>query len=247
MNNWQKLKWLILSGITESIGEEPVNRLERRRARQPDKVNEDNKKAPEIIADTFVEQATILASQAKDLSDLYEKRSLFDGCPLKKTAAYTLNGYGVAHPDVLCLVEAPDTIDDREGKLMSGEAGDLLGKMLAAIHLNLNENAYISSLIPWRPPGNRKPSEIEQAVCRPFWEREIQLLQPKLLLLFGTGVSGALLGINSLAKARNTWHDYHGIPTRVSIPPATLLNVPTQKKQAWEDLKQVQEKLMNCG
>jgi len=245
MNNWQKLKWLILSGITESIGERPVNRLEKTVGYETNKVENTVSTEAKNIADTFVEQAMILASQSKNLSELYEKRSTFDGCPLKKTAAYTLNGYGSEHPDVLCLVEAPDTMDDREGKLIAGEVGVLLGKMLGAIGLNLNQNAYVSSLIPWRPPGNRKPNSTEHAVCRPFWEREIQLLQPKLLLLFGTGVSEALLGISSLSKARGAWHDYHGIPTRVSIPPATLIKLSAQKKQAWEDLQQVQAKLEN--
>lgn len=247
MNNWQKLKWLILSGITESIGEEPINRLDKVVPSEGKRSDVSVSKQLKEEDNVSSEQASKLAMQAKTLTDLYAYRSDFEGCSLKKTAAFTLNGYGVVKPDVLCLVESPDTADDREGKLMSGGAGVLLDKMLAAIGLNINQNAYVSSLIPWRPPGNRKPTATEQAVCRPFWEREIRLLQPKILLLFGAGVSEALLGINSLSKARGTWHNYHGIPARVSIPPSALIKLPAQKKQAWEDLQQIQAKLADLS
>ncbi|MBR6412759.1 MAG: uracil-DNA glycosylase, partial [Alphaproteobacteria bacterium] len=87
------------------------------------------------------------------------------------------------------------------------------------------------------------PSDVELALCRPFWEREVTLLQPKIILLMGANVSGAVLGVSALSKARGVWHDYQGIPTRVSIAPATLIKFPAQKKQAWEDLQQVQKKL----
>ena len=242
MNNWQKLKWLILSGITESIGEKPVNRLVDRPSAKVQVVQETEAKQdkPE---DTFLMQAKALMQDVKTVSELYKKREDFDGCSLKKTAGYTLNGYGTLNPTVLCLVEAPDTIDEKNALLMGGENGVLFGKMLSAIGLDLNQNTYVSSLIPWRPPGNRKPTDAEHAVCRPVWEQEIQILKPKMIVAFGAGVSEQLLGINALSKARGRWHDYQGIPVRVSIAPATLLKMPNQKKMAWEDLQAVAEKL----
>ena len=242
MNQTQKLKWFILSGITETTTEEPVNRMQRGVSLKQEPVE----KAPQKKTaenDVFSRQSEALATQSQTITELYQNRSDFDGCSLKRTAAHTLNGYGVAQPTVLCYVEAPDTIDEKEAHLMSGEAGTLLEKMLGAIGLNLNQNAYVSSLIPWRPPGNRKPTEVELSLCRPFWEREIALLKPKIILLFGANVSSAMLGISALSKARGVWHTYQGIPVRVSIAPATLIKFPAQKKQAWEDLQQVQKKL----
>ena len=241
MNNWQKLKWLILSGISETISETPINRfIKTTEVNDEKKEFEKNSFSP---TDTFLTHAKSLAETAKDITELYQKRSTFDGCPLKKTAAHTLNGYGSASPTILCLIEAPDTIDEKNKLLMGGENGSLFQKMLASIGLSLNENTYISTLIPWRPPGNRKPTEVEHLVCRPFWEREIQLLKPKIILLFGAAVSEQVIKINTLSKARGNWHEYQGIPVRVSIAPATLLKMPSQKKMAWEDFQAVAEKL----
>lgn len=241
MNNWQKLKWLILSGISETISETPVNRFIK--AAETNNINEENIKTAISQTDTFLTHAKSLSESAKDITELYQNRASFDGCPLKKTAEHTLSGYGVPNSTVLCLIEAPDTIDEKNALLMGGENGILFGKMLSAIGLDLNKNTYVSSLIPWRPPGNRKPTDAEHAVCRPFWEQEIKILKPKMIVAFGAGVSEQLLGINTLSKARGHWHDYLGIPVRVSIAPTTLLKMPNQKKMAWEDLQAVAEKL----
>jgi len=241
MNNWQKIKWFILSGITETTAKTPVNRLQRKPI-DPVKGQGVDSSLPSAEADIFSRRAESLAAQAQTIAELYQNRANFEGCALKKTAAHTLNGRGVNRPDVLCYVETPDTIDEKEACLMGGPAGQLLDKMLAAIGLDLSQNAYISSLVPWRPPGNRKPTDVELSLCRPFWEKEIDLLQPKIILLFGANVSETVLGISALSKARGTWHDYRGIPVRVSIAPATLLKLPAQKKQAWEDLQQVAQK-----
>ena len=240
MNQVQNLRWMILSGITETISETPVNRMRGAVEAAPENTPV-VKQAPE--KDVALYQAEKLADSAQTLAELYKVRAGFDGCALKKTAAHTLNGRGVENPDVLCYVLAPDTDDERAGQLMAGSAGELLDKMLLAIGLNLNQNAYVSSLIPWRPPGNRKPSEAELALCRPFWMREIALIKPKVILLMGANVSDAVLGISALSKARGVWHDLQGTPVRVSLAPANLIKFPAQKKQAWEDLQQVQKKL----
>ena len=235
MNGWQKLKWFVLSGITESIGEVPVNRL------SSPKVTP-TQAAPQPVApdqSALTEQAKQVAEKATTLAELYAIREAFDGCPLKKTAGHTLNGRGAENPLVLCLVEAPDTADERDGQLVSGEAGVLFDKMLSAIGLSLAQNTYVAGLIPWRPPGNRKPTELESTVCAPFWKREIDLLKPKCILLFGAGASEEVLGINALSKARGKWHDYNGIPVRATLALGTLMKMPAQKKLAWEDLKQV--------
>ena len=240
MNQEQNLRWLVLSGVTESVGEQPVNRL---RVEKTDPVSMGSASAEDTNVPSALHIAEELANAAENLEDLYKKRSNFEECPLKKTAMHTLNGWGSPGPDVMCVVEAPDTPDEKEGRLMSGEAGILLDKMLNAIGLNLNKNAYVSSLIPWRPPGNRAPTEAELTLCRPFFDKEIDLVAPKILLLMGGGVSKALLGISALSKARGTWYNYRERLVRVSLSPATLLKIPAQKKQAWEDLQQIKIKL----
>lgn len=236
----QNLRWLILSGVTETIGNKPMDRLNRPKTSPQAPQAKKSPAAPITAGESaLTDQSKILAASANTLADLYARRANFDGCTLKKTAAHTLNGFGAENPDVLCILELPDTDDERAGKLAGGPAGELLRRMLAAINLDLDRNAYVTTLIPWRTPGNRPPTEAELAICRPFWEREVDLLHPRLILAFGGRVSQTLLGISALSRARGTWHEYRGIPTRVTIPPATLLRLPAQKKAAWEDLQQL--------
>lgn len=246
MNIRQILSWFLESGISETIGERPINRYYQPSTDLSDSISSPPQKSLLNIPKTdeiLLTQAYQLAESATTLSELYAARQSFEACPLYKTAAHTINGRGITSPTVLCLIESPDTNDDRNGHLMTGPAGDLLDKMLNAINLDLRTNTYLSSLIPWRPPGNRKPTEIESALCRPFWEKEIKLLSPRLLLLFGAGPAKALLQIDSLPRARTTIHTYCDIPTFVTISPSTLLEVPSQKKQAWEDLQKLKSTL----
>lgn len=247
MNIQRILSWFLQAGITESIGEQPVNRYQRTptvpEAEVPALNQAPIQQSPSQTDNILLTQARHLAESASTLSELYAIRQQFDGCPLQKTAAHTVNGRGITTPTVLCLVESPDTADDRTGQLLTGAAGELLDKMLIAIGLSLQTNTYLSTLIPWRAPGNRKPTEMESALCRPFWEKEITLLHPQLILLFGAGPAKALLDIDSLPKARTTTHLYNNIPTFVTIPPTTLLKVPAQKKQAWEDLQKLKSAL----
>ena len=242
MNIYQKLKWLVLSGITETIDEKTVNRLvsvPENKVLTGSSVKVEGNSEEQI----FSERARLLAENAVTLADLYQKRDLVEGCALKKTAAYTLNGYGAENPDVLCLTEGPETIDEKQGRLMSGDVGDLFRRMLKAIDLDLEKNAYVSALVPWRGPGNRKPTDVEKAICKVFWKREIELVQPKIILAFGTTVSEALTGVSALSKARNFWHSYQGIPVRVTVSLSTLIKQPAQRKPAWDDLQAVQEKV----
>lgn len=243
MNIRQKILWLLTAGVTETIGEIPGNRFISGSIPTPDK-------KPSALrtldpTDIASEQAHLLAEKATDLAELYRLRASFNECPLKKTAAHTINGRGSLSPRVLCLTEAPDTADDRIGILFAGEAGILLDKMLAAIGLNLSQNTYVSSLVPWRPPGNRNPTESELAMCRPFWEKEIELLRPHIILLLGSGAASALIGIDSLPKARSAWHDYKGIPVCATISPTVLLKSQIHRRPAWEDLKKLKARLDN--
>lgn len=248
MDTIQKLHWLLNAGITESISETPVNRLVSKPKTQSDIPQKETVFYQENSehfnqTDNALKSAQQKAAQAQTIQQLYAFRAEFNDCPLKKTAAHTINGRGFVPPTVLCLFDTPNTDDERNNCLCSGESGLLLNKMLNAIGLDINSNTYISALVPWRPPGNRAPTPTEYALCRPFWEKEIALLTPKTILIFGNTTSSEVLGISGLAKARSTEHLFHDIPTFVTIAPSMLLKMPTQKKQAWEDLQKFKKKL----
>lgn len=244
MNIYQKLKGLVLSGVCEMVGEDPVNRLtiQRRPVVCPPANSTPMPVASEAEA-AYSEQAATLAAECSTLADLYRVRDLFDGCPLKKTAAHTLNGHGVNSPAVLCLVATPDREDEKAGSLFAGAVGAKADQMLGAIGLDLQKNTYVSALIPWRPPGNRKPTPAEIAACQPFWEKEIDLLNPKLIIAFGSDVSKMLLQSGSLSKMRGSWHSYRSRPLRVCIAPAMVIKQPEQRRPAWEDIQAVRQKL----
>lgn len=266
MNTLEKLKWLVQAGITESIGETPVNRLH---ASAPQTLGESDAavakadtllparnrqagpnsapKAPVGTGNSALAQAVQLAESAATLADLYQARQAFQGCPLKKTAAHTLSGRGTLPARVLCVGDVPDGTDDKQNRVFAGESGVLLDKMLAALGLALDKDTYATILIPWRPPGNRKPTELEIALSLPFLKREIQLIQPTYLLLFGALPTRALLGIDSLPKARLKWHDYQGIPTLATFSPTAILKAPEHRRPTWEDLKRLKEQLESAA
>jgi DNA polymerase len=131
------------------------------------------------------------------------------------------------------------------GEGFTGPAGQLLDRMLKAIGLDRQQVA-LGLVIPWRPPGNRAPTQQELAVCEPFIRRHIALIKPDLLVFLGTLPAHLLLGVqDSQIKLRGRWFDYrdgdHTIPTLATLPPAHLLKHPAQKAQAWRDLKALRE------
>ncbi|MDD3669158.1 MAG: uracil-DNA glycosylase [Alphaproteobacteria bacterium] len=231
----QKLRWWITAGVEESIGDAPQNRMKPAPA-QPSAADKAN---PVVV------QAEQAARACADIAALNRAKEEAD-CPLKKTSAHTIVGRGSEHPVVLCIAESPGAADDKADRLFAGETGELVDRMLAAVGLDLATNAYAAVLIPWRPPGNRAPTPVEIATCLPFLRREIELLKPQFLLLFGNAVVEALLGIRTLPKARGIWHEYTieggTLPAVATLAPATL-KTPAQKKLAWQDLQLLQEKL----
>ncbi len=244
--NIRLLKWFLLSGVTENIGETPVNRFAR--------------KAPVIVPPTPTtapvkttapeEPTTLLAAQAAATADTLEALRAavngFDACPLKKTAAHTFTGTGVTEkPKVLCLIESPKADDERSGQFLSGEAGTLLQKMLGAIGLSTTDNTYVAPLIPWRLPGDRKPTDAEIAACVPFAKRLIELLQPDYLLVLGAIPAKVFLNVGSVAQGRGKMHAYSlsdgsTVPALITFSPDVLMKNATYKRSAWEDLQRLQ-------
>jgi DNA polymerase len=184
-----------------------------------------------------------LADRADSLADLRERVLDFDDCALKKMAHSTVFADGNSQADVMLVGEAPGAQEDEQGIPFCGESGRLLDNMLATIGLN-RKNVYITNTIFWRPPGNRKPTVEELALCLPFVEKHIALVNPKILVLVGATALNALLRDNSpITGMRGKVHKYsnrymqgHELQTIVFFHPSYLLRQPLQKRAAWYDL-----------
>lgn len=158
-------------------------------------------------------------------------------CELCQQRKQAVPGVGDRQPDWLFIGEGPGAEEDARGEPFVGQAGKLLDAMLAAIDLNRNERVYIANAVKCRPPGNRTPEAGEMAACRPWLLRQIELLQPKVIVLLGKAAVHSLLGEDkALAAMRGRRFEYAGIPVAVTYHPAYLLRNLPDKAKGWEDL-----------
>ncbi|MEQ8586619.1 MAG: uracil-DNA glycosylase [Thalassobaculaceae bacterium] len=174
----------------------------------------------------------------------------FDGCGLKITATNTVFADGTVGADVMVVGEAPGADEDRQGKPFVGVSGQLLDRMLASVGLSRESSVYITNILPWRPPGNRPPTQAEIATCIPFVERHIELAAPKLLLFAGGTSAKSMMGRKEgITRLRGTWVDWQQpnlggtIPALATYHPAYLLRSPGQKSSAWKDLLALRRRL----
>ena len=251
------LNWYLDAGVTECIAEKPTNRfsplsevvLLKKRLADPI-----SKAVPiqqnTTPANNLLQSASQAAATANTLEELKEALMNFDGCALKTTAKNTVFGQGNPHADIMFIGEAPGADEDRLGLPFVGLSGQLLDKIMLAIGLSRQTNAYISNIIPWRPPGNRNPSNVEIALCMPFIQRHIELIAPKIIVTLGsTSFSSLINTTETISKARGTWHSYQtpnlSAPIQVMpvFHPAFLLRTPAQKKNIWRDFLVIAEKL----
>lgn len=160
-------------------------------------------------------------------------------CGLCERRKQAVLGVGDRQADWMFVGEGPGAEEDERGEPFVGQAGKLLDAMLESISLKRGENVYIANAVKCRPPGNRTPEAIEIATCRPYLERQIELVQPKLLIALGRPAAQILLGQElSIASARRKVHRYAigNIPVVVTYHPAYLLRTLPDKAKAWEDL-----------
>ncbi len=167
-------------------------------------------------------------------------------CELKKSATNMVFADGNINSKIMIIGEGPGAQEDKEGIPFVGRAGKLLDKMLDAIQLNRSK-VYISNVVNYRPPQNRKPSETEIARYLPFLKNHIEIINPKILLLLGSTALNALIGNEIvISKARGKWiqKEIGGAKLWIiaSFHPAFLMRQPEQKKLAWIDLKMIREK-----
>ena len=158
-------------------------------------------------------------------------------CKLRAGCTQTVFGVGDEKANWLFVGEGPGADEDAQGEPFVGQAGKLLDNMLAAIKLKRGNNVYIGNIVKCRPPGNRTPEADEIATCLLYLQRQIELIQPRLIVALGKTAATSLLGRDAtLGSLRGKLHDYRGIPLLITYHPSYLLRTPLDKSKAWQDL-----------
>ncbi|WP_306864749.1 uracil-DNA glycosylase [Neorhizobium galegae] len=197
--------------------------------------------APVSVPDEqAVASARFAAESTRSLDELKTALEAFNGCNLKNGARNTVFASGSAASGIMVIGPMPNADDDRDGIPFSGRQGQLLDRMLGAIGLS-RDGVLLTNVIPWRPPGNRMPSQAEMDICRPFLERQVALAEPKLLLLLGNFPARFFFGGNgTIHSMRGEWRDlsFGGIAVSAiaTLHPQELLAAPANKALAWQDL-----------
>lgn len=193
------------------------------------------------------EDAARLATSCMSLDELEAAMRDFSGCALRDTATQLVFADGAADAKLVIIGEAPGGEEDRAGKPFIGPAGQLLDRMLGSIGLDRTKVRIINT-VPWRPPGNRTPTEAEIALCLPFLHRQIALVSPAGLLILGAVAAKALLGAEAqpgIRRLRGQWRQVRieGLPSPLpclpSYHPAYLLRTPLAKRDSWHDMLQL--------
>jgi DNA polymerase len=191
-------------------------------------------------------KAEAVAKAAPTLEALKTALEAFDAGVLSDHAQNMVFARGNPEADIMAIGESPGKQEDETGLPFVGEAGKLLNKMFAAIKRD-ESNLYITNVCNWRPPGNRNPSEDELALCRPFIRRHIELISPKIVVIVGGVSLQALTGKSGIMKTRGQWQNLEiggsNIPAMPLYHPAFLLRRPELKKQAWQDLLTIQNRI----
>jgi uracil-DNA glycosylase len=187
------------------------------------------------------------ARTAPSLEALRSLLETFDGCALKHTATRLVFADGNPQARIMFVGEAPGRDEDIEGLPFVGRSGKLLDRMIAAIGLDRSK-AYIANVIPWRPPGNRTPTPQETQICLPFIQRQIELVNPDVLVTLGNPSTQTLLQTREgIMRARGKWFDYdtgtRNIRAIATFHPAYLLRSPSYKRMSWQDLRSIAKAL----
>ena len=231
-SNKKNLEFIVNSGVNYFLQDSPRNWFEK----------EKKVELPLANIDTG-DKKSLIEVVIKDLKNHQSS--------LQKTAKNLVVYDGNLNAKVMLIGEAPGRDEDEQGIPFVGRAGQLLNKMLLAIKLQ-REDVYITNVVNWRPPDNRTPTDDEILEYLPFLQRQIDIVKPKFIFLLGGVAAKAILSTPlALGKLRGKWHEYkslnleESILTIASYHPAFLLRSPQYKKQSWEDLQMLQEKLKN--
>ncbi|MGL4198656.1 MAG: uracil-DNA glycosylase [Allorhizobium sp.] len=209
--------------------------------RQPARAQPSQSSAlPAIPDENAIAEARFAAESARSLAELKTAIEGFASCNLKTSARSTITAVGAGSSGIMVIGPMPNADDDREGLAFSGRAGFLLDRMLGAIG-QTRDTVTISTVIPWRPPGDRMPSGPETTICRPFIERQIALAEPRLVLVLGNFAARFFFGETGTIHAlRGKWREIgaggHAVQAMATLHPQELLAAPASKALAWMDL-----------
>ena len=258
----QLLAFYLEAGVDCALTDEPVNRLSdpdiipisgSRETALPKPVRTIPATTPVARGETTpAPEAAIVSAReaARTAPSLEVLRALlenFDGYALKSTATRLVFADGNPQARIMFVGEAPGREEDIEGLPFVGRSGKLLDRMIAAIGLD-RSSAYIANVIPWRPPGNRTPTPQETQICLPFIQRQIELVNPDVLVTLGNPSTQTLLSTREgIMKTRGRWFDYDTgtrlIRALATFHPAYLLRSPSYKRMAWQDLRAIAKAL----
>tara|TARA_Y100000746_G_C15450681_1_gene426987 strand:- start:410 stop:1180 length:771 start_codon:yes stop_codon:yes gene_type:complete len=239
------LKWQLELGVTETMNEAPVNRYQALNQEVDTQLEVSSLNSDSIDLDAYA-IAVSTANSSKSLQDLFNALENFEHCDLKQGARKLVFSDGEIKSRVMVIGEAPGREEDKTGKPFVGPAGQLLDKMFQAIdfeRFSENNSFYVTNVIPWRPPQNRTPTEVEINILKPFLIKHIDLIKPEIIVLMGNTPCQALLGETGITKLRGHWKKFLTYPVLPMFHPAYLLRNPAAKKETWEDLKMLKKRL----
>ena len=270
------LQWHIDAGCDECVADEPIDRFEvsaimaaasasqapvkaspaqqtampDRAGHNPPGVSKGAKVNPvDVDNNRQLRTAVELAAAASSIEELKSALAGFDGCLLKKTATNLVLCDGPADARLMLIGEAPGADEDRQGVPFVGPSGQMLNAILASVGI-AREDVMISNTVFWRPPGNRTPTGQEAAVCKPFIERLVELVDPKILVCVGAPAAHTMLGeTQGIGRLRGKWFSFqtpslsHPIAATALFHPAYLLRTPSKKRDVWADIRMIKARL----
>lgn len=261
INIVEALDWYIWAGVDETCADEPCLS---KKTELSENILQKNSQATVVapansgknISRTISTQSVSAAlknacdacAKAQTLEELRQILSVFEGCNLKNTATNTVFGDGAPDAKIMLIGEAPGADEDRQGKPFVGKCGKLLDKMLEAGGFE-RKKCYITNVLPWRPPGNRPPTDDEIAICLPFLKRQIELIKPDfLLLLGGIALKSVTNCPDSISRTRGKWLEYtisddKNASVLATYHPSYLLRSSAQKAKVWTDLIRLKKRI----
>lgn len=245
------LEWQREMGVDEAILDDPVDRFaEPIRSEVPaaPPVAAQAAASPAPVADDLAERAAAMAGRASTLEQLAQIQADFEGLDIRRGARNFVFADGNPAARVMIIGEAPGEEEDRQARPFVGRAGQLLDQMFAAIGLSrtavdAEEALYITNILPWRPPGNRRPEQAEIDAMLPFVARHVELAGPDLVVLMGNTPCQAALGRQGILRMRGQWATAFDRPALPMTHPAYLLRTPIAKREAWSDLLSLKARL----
>ncbi|MDE6224122.1 MAG: uracil-DNA glycosylase [Alphaproteobacteria bacterium] len=258
-SNIDILEFYVGAGVDETYNDVPFNFLSLKNnggivENKPiQKVFEENFKVENnlISISQIHKMAMDICANVASFDELENKIKEFDYCPLKAKSSSTIIGVGnKVNPDLVVLTEIPNAEEDKSGIAFSGDTGELLNKILGAIGLSFQTNVFAMPVMFYRPAGGRMPTAEEMDTVKPFVFKAVELLKPKVILTMGGLPSSLILNVSdTIVSLRGKWADYNGVPVMPTFSLQYILNAGRQglkevRLKAWEDVQEVQKKLV---